>query len=1032
MAKFRTRARAVDLLGKQQVRDEVTAISELLRNSYDADADEGLIDVDTNKGRILVWDDGDGMSAEDIQNNWLTLGTYSKKSKVVQRTRKGRIKIGEKGIGRLAISTLGDQLLLISKKRTELKEDSTWALMYLHWEFFRNEKVFLEEIEIPVKSFGTLKELLVYLDKDFYELKETLLSNLENLNIWSEANSQRIRREITEFSLTSDAIQRLKINEIKNGGTLFYIKNLEETWNWTLYNTKVEDESLSKRKYRLEQTLHSFQNFIELFDSEIKVDNEDCFTPKISINGLSLEHEESLSPEEVKLYDYALKGTIENGEFYGEAFVGNTDKGEPIYLKREEIAHGLFNKNYGDCGPIKVKWFFIEGYAALSCISKKQHETITDKLRNIGGIFVFRDGLRILPYGEPGNDFLEIEERRTRRAGRYLFSHRRMFGYMEISKERNPHLVDKSSREGFVENKYYSYFKTIAQNLLLWWAINYLQSADKDGRRAIYIKQMKEQTKREESYQKQKKEEEEAERTYFKEVNKKIAMFDKDLKKATESITNMVNNTISENSFFELFSIEDTQKFRDKLFKLRKDLYKNIDEIQKLKVDSNLRYDHSHELMDDINEINYRVDGVREDLKNYVSEELNKILLGFEEHAASVQNKKIKIEDIDSQVDELLKGNYFSFDNSTEKDQLETIEREFGELKNIAIELLQKEYQNRREALNTVKERCKHELLHLKKSLKELKRISFQSLKNMDTELDNVNKKLEGIRETIVNIQNLELDYYDGLRGSEQYKMLRKLILDFGKKLTSENILYSDDEFIGYLKREVSLYRDLSAVGLAAELTSHEFNSLYGSIRKNVSLLKQALKNTRVLPVINNVENSFFSLEQLHQRMSPLYKQTRSVRRSINLKEFIKNTLDYFSTDLTKYEINVFNHIPDNLVVKEATPVLFTPIINLLSNSIYWLLNQEKKEIHFYISNDHKHLYIHDTGPGISQKDRKRIFEPFFTKKNSGRGLGLFLSSDILQAKGHELYLVPIGEETRSLGGACFAIKFKEDILMEE
>lgn len=120
MARFRTKARAVDLLGKQQIRDEITAISELLRNSYDADASEGLIDVSLKEEHIVVWDDGDGMNEKDLVNNWLTIGTYSKAKASPVKTSKRRIKIGEKGIGRLAISLLGNQLLIISKKRLRM------------------------------------------------------------------------------------------------------------------------------------------------------------------------------------------------------------------------------------------------------------------------------------------------------------------------------------------------------------------------------------------------------------------------------------------------------------------------------------------------------------------------------------------------------------------------------------------------------------------------------------------------------------------------------------------------------------------------------------------------------------------------------------------------------------------------------------------------------------------------------------------------------------------------------------------------
>jgi signal transduction histidine kinase len=69
---------------------------------------------------------------------------------------------------------------------------------------------------------------------------------------------------------------------------------------------------------------------------------------------------------------------------------------------------------------------------------------------------------------------------------------------------------------------------------------------------------------------------------------------------------------------------------------------------------------------------------------------------------------------------------------------------------------------------------------------------------------------------------------------------------------------------------------------------------------------------------------------------------------------------------------------------------------------------------------------VHDTGPGIKEKDRNRIFQPFFSRKVDGRGLGLFLSKDILQSRGHQLYLVPPGEEPRPINGACFCIELKE------
>ena len=121
---FRTKARAIDLLGKGQIADLPTAIYELWKNGYDAYAKEVSTDIylpgcDELKQPIVVLsDNGKGMSQEDILNKWLVLGSDSK-SRQEEDVRgedtlwlDPRIKAGEKGIGRLSVAYLGSQMLM--------------------------------------------------------------------------------------------------------------------------------------------------------------------------------------------------------------------------------------------------------------------------------------------------------------------------------------------------------------------------------------------------------------------------------------------------------------------------------------------------------------------------------------------------------------------------------------------------------------------------------------------------------------------------------------------------------------------------------------------------------------------------------------------------------------------------------------------------------------------------------------------------------------------------------------------------------
>ena len=129
MAQFRTKARAVDLLGKGQIADLPTAISELWKNGYDAYARNLKCNLylpgykDIEHPVFTLSDDGFGMSEFDILNKWIVLGTDSKAKGVTlysEEERFGleqRIPMGEKGIGRLSVAYLGSPMLMLTKKK---------------------------------------------------------------------------------------------------------------------------------------------------------------------------------------------------------------------------------------------------------------------------------------------------------------------------------------------------------------------------------------------------------------------------------------------------------------------------------------------------------------------------------------------------------------------------------------------------------------------------------------------------------------------------------------------------------------------------------------------------------------------------------------------------------------------------------------------------------------------------------------------------------------------------------------------------
>jgi hypothetical protein len=107
------------ILGEKLVSDPVIAISELVKNSYDADAENVIINIDTRKTHtIKIKDDGHGMSLDDIKDGWLIVDTPKKRAKDRSKI-KGRVFTGSMGIGRLASFSLAYILTIITASHFE-------------------------------------------------------------------------------------------------------------------------------------------------------------------------------------------------------------------------------------------------------------------------------------------------------------------------------------------------------------------------------------------------------------------------------------------------------------------------------------------------------------------------------------------------------------------------------------------------------------------------------------------------------------------------------------------------------------------------------------------------------------------------------------------------------------------------------------------------------------------------------------------------------------------------------------------------
>ena len=146
--KFRSSARLIRTIGDDIIKDVYAAVIELIKNAYDADANNvelKFIDLENpEKAKIIIKDDGHGMNYKTVVNNWMVPATGDKLTR--KKSPCGRFMQGRKGIGRFATSILGNTLLM---ETTE--ESGITTTVLIDWSIFSAEK-YLDEIELLVES----------------------------------------------------------------------------------------------------------------------------------------------------------------------------------------------------------------------------------------------------------------------------------------------------------------------------------------------------------------------------------------------------------------------------------------------------------------------------------------------------------------------------------------------------------------------------------------------------------------------------------------------------------------------------------------------------------------------------------------------------------------------------------------------------------------------------------------------------------------------------------------------------------------
>lgn len=189
------------LIGRDLITDRITALFELVKNCYDANATEVEVSfenvgidagtADKSRGRITIKDNGFGMSFEDIRDKWMVIGTSNKRKNPISPAPFFRRCVGEKGIGRFAVDKLGDKVNIITKR----SNSDGWLNVEIDWNLYYNQA----NDDGGIQLFTDIENRYEYIPSSNTEESGTTLI-IENVReIWSEDDVKRFIREASKI-----------------------------------------------------------------------------------------------------------------------------------------------------------------------------------------------------------------------------------------------------------------------------------------------------------------------------------------------------------------------------------------------------------------------------------------------------------------------------------------------------------------------------------------------------------------------------------------------------------------------------------------------------------------------------------------------------------------------------------------------------------------------------------------------------------------------------------------------------------------
>jgi hypothetical protein len=459
---FKADAHLVKVLGEQLIESERIGILELVKNAFDAGAsycrvriekipnlpflNDSLNQYNEFEGPVIVIeDDGSGMTKEDIEMGWLRpastiktnikerlvrereialktgkIETFDRFISILKKEHKGRIPLGEKGVGRFAAHRLGKNLLI----KTKIVQNDYEYIVQINWndfDAFLGTHKDLDSVGIVLtrqalsRDYGSNNsgtQLIIYGGRDGFALNEEEIKQI----------NRSLNKLNSPFPNPNSNIPAFR--------TLFECPQVKHL-----------DENISIEKY--EPVFKIYGLISETGEFEYDFFFDPPYNEKIPL------------PSDIR------RNKKENIKKYNKDYFLKTIDGRRLWKKTT-------------CGPFYIHlniWYRDRPWL------DKSDEDFLEYLKNYGGLSIYRDGINVFPSDwSTKNDWLGLSQRQISQAFRLSYYH--MLGNIEIEQTINFQLIDKTNREGMLNNEAFNDLRAFVKAIVLFVELDYIGKRD--------------------------------------------------------------------------------------------------------------------------------------------------------------------------------------------------------------------------------------------------------------------------------------------------------------------------------------------------------------------------------------------------------------------------------------------------------------------------------------------------------------------------------------------------------------------------